>query len=173
MNKSDLANISLLMVEDDLTFSTMLSTWLRKKGFEVCTASSVGAAIKLLRQPEGNAPQLVLSDLRMPDHDGLYLLRWLRTQGMNTPFIIMTSYADVQNAVEAMKLGANDYISKPVQPDLLLQKIGDALSARTQCHTEAQRHSPRWWVCQVSLPLLHSRLPTPPATPPHRQAPGH
>lgn len=110
------------MVEDDLTFSTMLSTWLRKKGFEVRTASSVGAAIKLLRQPEGNAPQLVLSDLRMPDHDGLYLLRWLRTQGMNTPFIIMTSYADVQNAVEAMKLGANDYISKPVQPDLLLQR---------------------------------------------------
>ena len=163
MNKSDLANISLLMVEDDLTFSTMLSTWLRKKGFEVCTASSVGAAIKLLRQSEGNAPQLVLSDLRMPDHDGLYLLRWLRTQGMNTPFIIMTSYADVQNAVEAMKLGANDYISKPVQPDLLLQKIGDALSARTQCHTA------RWWVCQVPLPLLHSRLPTPPAPPPHRQ----
>lgn len=122
MNKSDLANISLLMVEDDLTFSTMLSTWLRKKGFEVRTASSVGTAIKLLRQPEGNAPQLVLSDLRMPDHDGLYLLRWLRTQGMNTPFIIMTSYADVQNAVEAMKLGANDYISKPVQPDLLLQR---------------------------------------------------
>ena len=142
MNKSDLANISLLMVEDDLTFSTMLSTWLRKKGFEVCTASSVGAAIKLLRQPEGNAPQLVLSDLRMPDHDGLYLLRWLRTQGMNTPFIIMTSYADVQNAVEAMKLGANDYISKPVQPDLLLQKIGDALSARAQCRTEGAAPQP-------------------------------
>ena len=47
MNKSDLANISLLMVEDDLTFSTMLSTWLRKKSFEVCTASSVGVAVAL------------------------------------------------------------------------------------------------------------------------------
>lgn len=169
MNKSDLANISLLMVEDDLTFSTMLSTWLRKKGFEVCTASSVGAAIKLLRQSEGNAPQLVLSDLRMPDHDGLYLLRWLRTQGMNTPFIIMTSYADVQNAVEAMKLGANDYISKPVQPDLLLQKIGDALSARTQCHTEGAASQPPVVGLPSALPLLHSRLPTPPVTPPHRQ----
>lgn len=132
MNRSDSATISLLMVEDDLTFSTMLSTWLRKKGFEVHTASSVGAAIKLLRQAEGNGPCLVLSDLRMPDHDGLYLLQWLRTQGMDTPFIIMTSYADVQNAVEAMKMGANDYISKPVQPDLLLQKIGDALSANKQ-----------------------------------------
>lgn len=177
MNKSDLANISLLMVEDDLTFSTMLSTWLRKKGFEVCTASSVGAAIKLLRQPEGNVPQLVLSDLRMPDHDGLYLLRWLRTQGMNTPFIIMTSYADVQNAVEAMKLGANDYISKPVQPDLLLQKIGDALSARTQCHTEgAASQSPVVGLPSApaasSQPATHTTSHT--ATPPrHPGIEGH
>ena len=177
MNKSDLANISLLMVEDDLTFSTMLSTWLRKKGFEVCTASSVGAAIKLLRQSEGNAPQLVLSDLRMPDHDGLYLLRWLRTQGMNTPFIIMTSYADVQIAVEAMKSGANDYISKPVQPDLLLQKIGDALSAHAQCHTEGAAPQPPVVgppsaPAASSQPATHATGPT--ATPPrHPGIEGH
>lgn len=120
----------ILMVEDDLTFSTMLSTWLRKKGFKVSTASSVGVAVKLLLQ--GNdAPQLVLSDLRLPDHDGLYLLQWMRRELLNMPFIVMTHYADVQNAVEAMKMGATDYVSKPVQPDLLLQKINDALSTTT------------------------------------------
>lgn len=118
----------LFLVEDDLTYSTMLSTWLRKKGFRVETASSVGTAVRaLLGEP--TPPDLVLSDLRLPDHDGLYLLQWMRERKLRVPFIVMTGYAEVQNAVLAMKLGANDYIAKPVQPDLLLEKINDALSA--------------------------------------------
>lgn len=120
-------SIPILIVEDDLTFSTMLSTWLRKKDFEVNAVSSVSAAVKALTQTDKKTPQLVLSDLRLPDHDGLYLLAWMRKQGFAQPFIVMTSYAEVQNAVEAMKLGATDYISKPIQPDLLLQKMKEAL----------------------------------------------
>lgn len=116
----------LLIVEDDLTFSTMLATWLRKKGFDVCTASSVGAAVKRWLSEEP-LPDLVLSDLRLPDHDGLYFLQWLHKQGHHVPFIVMTGYAEVDNAVEAMKLGATDYISKPIQPDILLGKLQDAL----------------------------------------------
>lgn len=116
----------LLLVEDDLTFSTMLSTWLRKHDFDVTATASVAQAVKLCS--ETRAPyELVLSDLRLPDHDGLYLLRWLRTRGATVPFIVMTSYAEVGNAVEAMKLGATDYISKPIQPDILLEKLHDAL----------------------------------------------
>lgn len=117
----------LLIVEDDLTFSTMLSTWLRKKGYDVATASSVGAAVKLLIHEE-TPTELVLSDLRLPDHDGLYLLQWLHQQNRTLPFIVMTGYAEVQNAVEAMKLGATDYIAKPVQPDVLLTKMSEALA---------------------------------------------
>ena len=120
-------SIPILIVEDDLTFSTMLSTWLRKKDFEVNAVSSVSAAVKALTQTDKETPQLVLSDLRLPDHDGLYLLAWMRKQGFAQPFIVMTSYAEVQNAVEAMKLGATDYISKPIQPDLLLQTMKEAL----------------------------------------------
>ena len=120
-------SIPILIVEDDLTFSTMLSTWLRKKDFEVRAVSSVSAAVKVLTQTDKDTPQLVLSDLRLPDHDGLYLLAWMRKQEFAQPFIVMTSYAEVQNAVEAMKLGATDYISKPIQPDLLLQKMKEAL----------------------------------------------
>lgn len=118
----------ILMVEDDLTFSTMLSTWLQKKGFVVECASSVEGAVKLLLRGT-KTPNLILSDLRLPDHDGLYLLQKMQQTKLFVPFIVMTHYADVQNAVEAMKLGAADYISKPVQPDLLLQKINDALKA--------------------------------------------
>ncbi|WP_444403413.1 sigma-54-dependent transcriptional regulator [Prevotella sp.] len=116
----------ILIVEDDIAFGTMLQTWLRKKGFEVDKATSVGAAVKLLVD---NAADLVLSDLRLPDHDGLRLLKWMRDHDNNAPFIVMTNYAEVQNAVLAMKSGAADYIAKPVQPDILLQKIKDALSA--------------------------------------------
>lgn len=115
----------LLIVEDDIAFGTMLQTWLRKKGFEVDKATSVGAAVKLLSAEK--CVDLVLSDLRLPDHDGLRLLAWMRKSNVNAPFIVMTNYAEVQNAVLAMKSGAADYIAKPVQPDILLQKINDAI----------------------------------------------
>ncbi len=108
----------------------MLQTWLRRKGFEVDKATSVGAAVKLLMDMK--SVDLVLSDLRLPDHDGLRLLAWMHEHSINAPFIVMTNYAEVQNAVLAMKSGAADYIAKPVQPDILLQKINDAMEQNTQ-----------------------------------------
>ena len=116
----------ILIVEDDLTFATMMQTWLRKKGFDVDRVSSVSAAARQLTDTPNF--DLILSDLRLPDHDGLFLLEWMRKHNLRIPFIVMTSYAEVQNAVLAMKTGASDYIAKPVQPDILLQKIRAALS---------------------------------------------
>ena len=115
----------ILIVEDDIAFGTMMQTWLKKKGFDVDKATSVGAAVRLI----GDKPayDLVLSDLRLPDRDGLELLAWMHTNNMLIPFIVMTNYAEVQNAVLAMKSGAADYIAKPIQPDILLSKIKDAL----------------------------------------------
>lgn len=115
----------ILIIEDDLAFGTMIQTWLRKKGFEVEKATSVGAALRLLQ--EDSQRDLILSDLRLPDHDGLTTLRWLHKQGLHIPFIAMTSYAEVQNAVLAMKSGANDYVAKPFHPDILLEKINEAI----------------------------------------------
>ena len=122
----------ILIVEDDIAFGTMLQTWLRRKGFEVEKATSVGAAVKLLTGTFGKEVDLVLSDLRLPDHDGLRLLAWMHEHDINAPFIVMTNYAEVQNAVLAMKSGAADYIAKPVQPDILLQKIKDAIEQNAQ-----------------------------------------
>lgn len=132
----------ILIVEDDLAFGTMMQTWLKKKGFETSRATSVGAAARLLT--DGTKPDLVLSDLRLPDHDGLFLLGWMRKRGHNAPFIVITNYAEVQNAVLAMKLGAADYIAKPVQPDILLQKIKDALAqaADTPATADASTQTP-------------------------------
>lgn len=130
----------ILIVEDDLAFGTMMQTWLKKKGFETSRATSVGAAARLLM--DGTKPDLVLSDLRLPDHDGLFLLGWMRKRGHNAPFIVMTNYAEVQNAVLAMKLGAADYIAKPVQPDILLQKIKDALAQAADTPATADASNP-------------------------------
>lgn len=119
----------ILIVEDDIAFGTMMQTWLKKKGFDVDKATSVGAAVRLIE--EKPAYNLVLSDLRLPDRDGLELLAWLHKHSMPIPFIVMTNYAEVQNAVLAMKSGAADYIAKPIQPDILLSKIKDALQNNT------------------------------------------
>lgn len=123
----------ILIVEDDLAFGTMIQTWLKKKGFEVDKATSVKAALQLLE--DDSQRDLILSDLRLPDHDGLTLLNWLRKHDIQIPFIVMTSYAEVQNAVLAMKSGATDYIAKPFPPDILLEKMQEALKAY---HADAQ-----------------------------------
>lgn len=76
---------------------------------------------------ESQTVDLVLSDLRLPDYEGIDLLKWMNDRGLDIPLIIMTGYADIQSAVLAMKLGARDYIAKPVNPEELLKKISEAL----------------------------------------------
>ena len=112
--------LSILIVEDDITFSLMLTTWLGKKGFVVRSSSSVSDAKRRLGE---EAFDLVISDLRLPDSDGIDLLKWLKSPHPSLPLIMMTSYAEIQTAVQAMKLGAADYIAKPLNPDELLGKI--------------------------------------------------
>ncbi len=112
--------LSILIVEDDITFSLMLTTWLGKKGFVVRSSSTVSDAKRRLGE---EAFDLVISDLRLPDSDGIDLLKWLKSTHPSLPLIMMTSYAEIQTAVQAMKLGAADYIAKPLNPDELLGKI--------------------------------------------------
>lgn len=113
----------ILIVDDDVTFALMLATWLGKKGFETATAGSLEAARKRLSE----APcDLVLTDMRLPDGDGTDLLEWLARRTASLPVIVMTGYAEIGNAVRSMKLGAEDYVSKPVNPEELLQKIREA-----------------------------------------------
>lgn len=114
----------ILIIEDDLTFGLMIQKWLNRKGFVANKSSSLREARHLL---EETTPDLILSDLRLPDGDGISLLSHLRDEGLTTPFIVMTSYAEVENAVLAMKAGATDYIAKPFPPDLLLEKISETL----------------------------------------------
>lgn len=119
----------ILILEDDVTFGTMLETWFAKNSWETTWVSKVEQA--KLEFPANNF-DLILSDLRLPDGDGIIFLTWLRENKIMTPFIIMTSYSDVQTAVLAMKLGAFDYLQKPINPTLLQQKIESALTQQVQ-----------------------------------------
>lgn len=115
----------ILIVEDDVAFSAMLKGWFERNGYDVAACSKVAAAKKELEQTEFG---LVISDLRLPDGDGIELLQWLREKPLATPLIIMTSYAGVQSAVAAMKLGAEDYLEKPIVPAILREKVELALA---------------------------------------------
>lgn len=115
----------ILIIEDDVTFSLMLSTWLGKKGFQVNTAASVKEARLMIK---AKTFDLVISDMRLPDGDGIELLKWKKELSLSLPFIMMTSYADIQTAVQSIKLGASDFVAKPVNPSDLLNKINDILA---------------------------------------------
>lgn len=117
----------ILIVDDDVTFALMLATWLGKKGFETTAAASLDAARKRLEEVPCD---LVLMDMRLPDGDGTDLLEWIARQPSPVPVIVMTGYAEIGNAVRSMKLGAWDYVSKPVNPEDLLLKIREATQKR-------------------------------------------
>ena len=126
--------LSILIVEDDITFSLMLTTWLGKKGFVVRSSSSVSDAKRRLGE---EAFDLVILDLRLPDSDGIDLLKWLKSTHPSLPLIMMTSYAEIQTAVQAMKLGAADYIAKPLNPDELLGKIKELVRVEEKAPARA------------------------------------
>ena len=98
----------ILIVDDDTTFCIMLRKWLEKRGFEVDTAFSYKDAVKQLDKAGFD---LVLTDLRLPDKDGIDLLRVIKEKTPETQVLLMTGYADIQTAVTAIKLGAFDYVA--------------------------------------------------------------
>jgi two-component system response regulator HydG/two-component system response regulator AtoC len=118
----------ILIVDDDPGFRSLLETILKGEGYNVQTASSVSEAIRAGTEKQFS---LVLTDLKLPDGDGLTILRRWRESGLLTPFIVITGYGTVPSAVEAMKLGASDYIGKPLRsPDELRILTRKALAGR-------------------------------------------
>lgn len=123
----------ILILEDDASYGAMLKTWFVKNDWLVSLVTKVGTAQHEL---SSDAFNLVLSDLRLPDGDGILLLTWMRENFIMTPFIVMTGYGDVQTAVDAIKLGAFDYLCKPINPSVLQQKIDMALLQKEEKKNE-------------------------------------
>lgn len=116
----------ILIVEDDVAFCTMLKTFLEKKGYEVKAAYSGNEASSKIK---GTVFDIVITDVRLPDTDGILLLKEIKEKNTNTQVVIMTGYAEINMAVKAIKQGAFDYVSKPFNPDAILQVIEKALKS--------------------------------------------
>lgn len=133
----------ILIVEDNLPLSGILKGWLEKKGYAATTALDEPKARRLLQSRDIS---LVLADVRLPEGDGIALLEWMRVQHVHIPYVIMTSYATVTDAVRAIKLGAVDYLSKPVDKERLLA-LADELTESPTAHAclrdYFQRSSPQ------------------------------
>ena len=110
--------MKILIVEDNMILCGMIEKWLQKAGYEVLTAIDELGARSILKKNEIN---LVLGDVRLPEGDGISLLEWMMRSGMEIPFIVMTDYACISDAVRAIKLGAKDYLEKPVHQEQLLE----------------------------------------------------
>ena len=119
----------ILILEDDLTFSQLLEGFFKKHKYEPVVAYKVKDALKLLDQQSFD---LLLVDYRLPDGTGLDVLATAKDKGLNTPVVIMTSFNDVRTAVKSIRLGAFDYITKPVNPDELLMIIDNGLNIGTK-----------------------------------------
>lgn len=115
----------ILIIEDDVVFGRSIGNWLKKQGMKCRHVTALAPARKSLASEEFD---LVLADLRLPDRNSTELLRWMHGKCLAVPFLIMTNYGQVENAVEAMQLGAVNYLCKPIQPDRLLEAIGQVFS---------------------------------------------
>lgn len=118
---------NILLVEDDTTFAQMLTFFVEKQGHKVQSTQRVKDAFKIQQQ---HSFQLILLDYRLPDGTGLDLLTQIREAGSAIPVIIMTSFNDVRTAIRAIRSGASEYITKPVNPDELLMVMNEALAEK-------------------------------------------
>lgn len=134
--------MKILIVEDNLILSGMLEKWLQREGYETLTSMDEDTARCLIRK---NNVGLILCDVRLADGNGISLLEWMVKSCMDIPFVVMTEYASIPDAVRAIKLGAKDYLSKPVFQEQLLELLHGLLKqpviVRREC-TIIERNSP-------------------------------
>ncbi|MBW6489725.1 MAG: sigma-54 dependent transcriptional regulator [Lentimicrobium sp.] len=116
----------VLIIDDDVTFCMMLDTLLVKNGYVVDQSFTFEDGRKKFLELK---PDVVLTDLRLPDHDGLDLLKLFKAEYSEIPVVLMTSYGDIRTAVKSMKMGAFDYVTKPVNPDEILSTVKRALKS--------------------------------------------
>jgi len=124
----------ILVVEDDFDIRNLLQMFLREKGFVVKVADSAPAALELLNE---EPIDVILSDVRMPGMSGLELLRHLKERDPEIQLVLMSAYSSVKDAVEAIQLGAADYVEKPID-FRRLERVLQALLERCQLQTRTR-----------------------------------
>src|SRR5215213_1761070 len=129
---------NILIIDDDRDMCLLLKRFLTRHGYEVTEAYSGKKALELLETVE---PSLIMCDFRLEDMEGNVLLGKIKERYPHMPVIIITGYSDIKIAVEVMKMGAYDYITKPLFPDEILVTIKKALETASRMETVAVQSS--------------------------------
>ena len=164
------SHFSLLVVDDEPDLRTLYELTLLREGYDIETAGTVEEALLHLKDRTYSA---VITDMRLPDGTGLDVLRWLEESGRREKTIVITAYGSAENAVEALKAGAYDYLTKPVDLKQFRAVVASALgrsavsvptmvpsSLPSQHDTPAAARAPR-----ISAAAAAPAVPQPPATP--------
>ncbi|MSP23716.1 MAG: sigma-54-dependent Fis family transcriptional regulator, partial [Myxococcales bacterium] len=130
----------ILVVDDEANLRRVLAAQLERDGYEVHTAQDGGQAIEFIRE---HHVDLVITDLRMPRVSGMELLRLMQTEEPELPVVILTAHATVDTAVDALKLGAVDYISKPFDQEEIRRAVRKALRIAELSHRDASHPGAR------------------------------
>lgn len=125
----------ILIIDDDPSFCSLLRSFLSKNNYQVDEAHTAKEGLRAIYEQNFD---LVLIDYRLPDLDGLELLKNIKKKYFHLPVILMTNYANIRTAVDAMKLGAFEYVTKPINPDEILLTIGNALKSVQENSTTEQ-----------------------------------
>jgi two-component system response regulator HydG/two-component system response regulator AtoC len=126
----------ILYIDDEISALKAISAILKKAGFNILTATTAEEGISLLKE---TSIDCLLLDYRLPQMDGIELLKWLKYSGINIPVVMLTAYGTIEKAVEAMKLGAYHYLIKPVDTELLINVLKEAIEKSSMLFKEKEK----------------------------------
>jgi len=137
----------ILLAEDDAGLRMSLTFVLKNKGYRITQAVDGGEALELLAELRGRGEDVdaVITDIQMPGMNGMELIRRLKQEGTGLPVIVITGHGDKEMLIELLRLGCDDYLSKPFEPDEVLQKVHEVLEKkrRSQKMREQEKHDLR------------------------------
>jgi two-component system response regulator PilR (NtrC family) len=130
--------VSILVIDDEENLRRTLALILKREGYNVSTAASIGEARECLKV---NSFNLAFLDLKLPDSNGLTFLPELRRDYPGMPVLILTAHDKLEAATEAVRKGARDYLLKPVDPHMIIQRVKEVLAEGDQPTSDRQRYT--------------------------------
>ena len=140
VNWLDTEKPALLLVEDDAAMAEALSRALERRGYAVRTCGTAQQALACIAE---RPPRFAVVDLRLPDGSGLALVRALKSVDAGAAVVVLTGYANIATAIEATKLGASNYLCKPVDADAIVGAFGGAAGAADPLYPDAPLSVPK------------------------------
>ena len=160
MPETERKKFRILVVDDELVVRDSLKEWLAEEGYTVAMAASGSEALAAL---EAGSFHLMLLDIKMPGMDGVEVLERAKSRSPELAVVMMTAYATVETAVEAMKVGALDYLIKPFEVDILLPKV-EKVYQRLEAAEARQIETGRWCFAAGRTSTTRPPVRTPSAT---------